>query len=213
MSLDKLGILFKILNAVEGKLEQDELRRNLATALQKPIKNMYKSCNELIYVLYLLGGANIMGIFYEPLDPEKGADEIVNQFIKTFKKFLETSKELSKYLDTHLDDIKPLVDPKEYMILEAFIQSFKDGDFDIALLYNHGLFQEMVIDEYEREKRFPMLLANKLNEEMAKLPSLAYIQKSMAPKHEELLYFVSQLTSEMALTKLVDEDDNDSKEE
>jgi hypothetical protein len=209
MTSDSLNLFFKILTVLEGKLEKDALKEDLATSLAKPIKNMRRATDEMIYALYLIGGANSMGLFFEPIDPEKSATEIVSQFFKSYQKFINSSQDLAKYLKLHLAEIKLILSPQECLILEVFINSFEGEKFDINFLYGHGLFQEIVIDEYEREKKFPMLLNSKMNEEIAKSPSLSSLMGMMNFTNNDVMKLIAQLASEMALTKMVDENEED----
>ncbi|MGD0081381.1 MAG: hypothetical protein ABSB80_12130 [Methanoregula sp.] len=204
-----INILFKILAGLETKLKQDALKEDLAIALKTPLKNMKKATNEFIYAFYLMSGANMAGFFIEPLDPEKSAAEIVIQFFKSYEKFVNSCKNLAKYLSTHKDEFKDLLSPHDIIALELFIESFKNDKFDIKFLYEHGIFKEMVVDEYEREKKFPFFLSSKFNEEFAKSTSLSNLSEILKVTNNDITNLATQIFSELALEKIVDNNEDE----
>jgi hypothetical protein len=202
-----ISILFQILHSLDTKLKRDALKNDLAIALEEPIKNARKSTDEMLYALYLLGGATLMGLYYEPIDPEKGATEIVTQFFKSYQKFINSCRELTRYLNIHLEEIRDLLNSQEIIAIEAFIESLKNDNVDFKFLYGHGTFKELVVDEYEREKQFPAILSAKLGEEISKSPSLSGLMEMVNFTDKDTLDLILQITSELALKKMVNKDE------
>jgi hypothetical protein len=203
-----INLLFKILESLVKKLENDNLKRDISTAIEKPLKDFQKATDKMIYALYLMSGSMTTGFFYEPTNPEYSANLIVSQFFKSFQEFIDRSKVLVRYLKTHKDELKSLLTPQENMIIDTFIESFNGDNLDLKFLYGDGIVKERIVDEYERKKKFPILLSEKFNEEMAKSPTLAVVNEIVNNPEMDMMAKLTQMLSEIALTNMVNVGDD-----
>jgi hypothetical protein len=134
--------------------------------LETPIENAKHSLDALNFSFYQYFGAGIFGNIIEPVSPKKTSQKIVDDLVKSYSEFIYNFKELSKYFDAHMNELKEILTQREILALEAFVKAFENDTPDYKFLLDHGAVREIISKEYRRKKTFSEELKSEVNKKM-----------------------------------------------
>jgi len=142
-----------LLEKVNKLWEQGKLRKELAEILEEPLRNLQNSLDSFFNNHSLCFGASLVGLFFEPFEPEKKAKEFFSNFERSYDQLIKDLKRLVKYINAHKEEFKECF-KKDWLAIEAFVEAFKAEKPDWYLLLHHREMEKAIAKELKKEKRF-----------------------------------------------------------
>lgn len=159
--------LYPLLNKINRKRK---IKKDLKILINKPLNAALKSFNDVVDDLSICMGMNIIGMYISPLDPEKKADEIVNNLHKSLLKLQHDINEIFSIIENHRDSFREIIPSEEWILIEDCIKKPKNEKTlkGWQSLVDNELFQARIRDQLKNNK-FPTILNEKMNPMMNEL--------------------------------------------
>ena len=194
-----IGILIPFIQFLKVEIEKRDVRNKLQDSLDKPIKNLEKSTNDLLHAYQLILGSTIFYRVIEPMDSDKESDAVMENFREKYHKVLVDIRQLIKHLDLYDSELTFISNNENRFALKHIKQAFIEKNPNFEYILEDPKCQKLIQKMFTKEKTYNEKLSRaikKTNKELnIKLTYVETLRKLFLSKsfQKELKEFVDKL--------------------
>jgi len=155
-----IAIIRLLRNAIAKKGLKDTLWR----LIEDDMKRAEAAIDRLSDAVILAFGANLFySLFFEPLDPDTKARQLIENISKNYHELFESLRSLSKTILTYQDEFKEFFSPIEWVYIKGILSAVKEERIDTELL-SKQVKMWPIFQQTENQLRFQDKFSEYLNE-------------------------------------------------